>query len=48
MDFGPQQLGKLLIFAGVTIAILGLAFFLGGRIGLFRLPGDLQFGSKTW
>lgn len=47
-DFGPQQIGKWLISAGVFIALLGgLVIFLG-RVGLFKLPGDLELGSKNW
>ena len=48
MDFGPQQIGKWLIAAGVVIALLGALTVLLGRVGLFRLPGDLEFGSKNW
>lgn len=48
MDFGPQQIGKLLIAAGVIIALLGVLVIVLGRVGLFKLPGDLQFGSKNW
>jgi hypothetical protein len=48
MDFGPQQIGKWLIVMGVMIAALGGVMVLLGRVGLFRLPGDLEFGSKNW
>lgn len=48
MDFGPQQIGKWLIVAGVAIAVLGLLMLLLSRVGLFRLPGDLQFGGRHW
>ena len=48
MDFGPQQIGKLLIFLGLTIVLLGAVVMLLGYLGLFKLPGDLQFGSKNW
>ncbi|MEJ2705888.1 MAG: DUF2905 family protein [Sedimentisphaerales bacterium] len=48
MDFGPQQIGKWLIVAGLVIALLGGLMVLLGRVGLFRLPGDLEFGSKHW
>jgi hypothetical protein len=48
MGFGPQQFGKWLILAGILIAIVGMLVMLLGRIGLFRLPGDLQFGSRNW
>ena len=48
MDFGPQQIGKWLIAAGLVIALLGGLMVLLGRVGLFRLPGDLEFSSKHW
>lgn len=48
MDFGPQQFGKWLIVAGIGIALLGVLMVLLGRVGLFKLPGDLEFGSKNW
>jgi hypothetical protein len=48
MDYGPQQFGKWLIVAGIVIAMLGVLVIVLGRIGLFKLPGDLEFGSKNW
>jgi hypothetical protein len=48
MDIGPQQIGKFLVFAGIVIAVLGALIMLLGKVGLFRLPGDLEFGSRNW
>jgi len=48
MEFGPQQIGKWLISAGIIIVLTGVVVMLLGRIGLFKLPGDLEFGSKNW
>lgn len=48
MDFGPQQIGKWLIAVGIFIVLLGGLIILLGKIGLFRLPGDLEFGSRNW
>ena len=48
MDIGPQQIGKWLIAAGIFIILLGGLIILLGRIGLFKLPGDLEFGSRNW
>jgi hypothetical protein len=48
MDFGPQQIGKWLRAAGGFIVLLGVLMMVLGRIGLFKLPGDLEFGSKNW
>lgn len=48
MDFGPQQMGKWLILTGLIIAALGVFVLVLGRFGLFKLPGDVQLGSKNW
>jgi hypothetical protein len=41
-----QPIGRLLIIAGVVLAIIGVALVLGPRIPfLGRLPGDFQFES---
>ena len=48
MDFGPQQIGKWLLLAGIIIALLGAIMVVLGKVGLFRLPGDLQFGGRNW
>ena len=48
MEFGPQHIGKWLIVMGVIIAAMGVLIMLLGRVGLFKLPGDLEFGSKNW
>ena len=48
MEFGPQQFGKWLILVGIIIVLLGALVMPLGRVGLFKLPGDLQFSSKNW
>jgi hypothetical protein len=48
MEFGPQQVGKWLILMGITIVLAGGLVMILGRIGLFKLPGDLEFGGKNW
>ncbi len=48
MDFGPQQFGKWLVAAGAILIAIGLLVMLLGRIGLFRLPGDLSFEGRNW
>ena len=48
MEFGPQQFGRWLIFAGITIILLGAIVIILGRIDLFKLPGDFEFSSKNW
>jgi uncharacterized membrane protein len=48
MDFGPQQFGKWLVVLGAVIVVVGLLVMLLGRIGLFRLPGDFEFGGRNW
>jgi len=48
MENGPQQFGKWLIFIGIFTAIAGLLMIALGRLGFFKLPGDVELGSKTW
>jgi len=48
MELGPQQIGKWLVLAGLGLAGLGILVLVLGRFGLFRLPGDLEFGSRNW
>ena len=48
MEFGPQHIAKWLILTGLIIAGLGVLALVLGRFGLFRLPGDLGFGSRSW
>jgi uncharacterized membrane-anchored protein len=48
MEFGPPQIGKLLILTGVFIALAGVILLILGRLGLFKLPGDLVFSGKNW
>lgn len=38
-----KDIGRLLIIAGVAIAVLGLIFTVAGRAGLGRLPGDFVY-----
>lgn len=46
MRWRMAQLGKLLLFAGLSLAVLGLVLIAGERIGLGRLPGDLVWKRK--
>ena len=48
MEFGPQQIGKWIIAMGVTMTLVGVLVMILGRAGLFRLPGDFEFGGKNW
>jgi predicted Co/Zn/Cd cation transporter (cation efflux family) len=48
MEPGPQQIGKWLILAGIVIVLAGAFVMVLGRVGLFKLPGDLQLGGKNW
>ncbi len=47
-QFGPQQIGKLLLLTGIILAVSGAVVILVGHLGLFKLPGDLEFGGKNW
>lgn len=44
----PEGLAKILIYAGAILLITGLVFLLLGKIGFFRLPGDIEMDGKNW
>ncbi len=47
--FEFQQIGKLLIFAGIFIVILGIIFFFGDKIPFIgKLPGDIYVKKKNF
>lgn len=44
-----HQLGKILIFAGIFIAVLGIFFLWGDKIPLLgKLPGDIYIKKKNF
>ena len=45
--FTPDQIGKILLGIGGIIALVGVVFLLGDRIGLGRLPGDIIIGREN-
>jgi hypothetical protein len=40
-----STLARVLIGAGVVLAVAGVLVLVAGRLGLGRLPGDITFGS---
>lgn len=48
MDNFPEGFAKILIYTGAILLIAGLAVFALGKIGFFRLPGDIELGGKNW
>ena len=44
----PDGFAKILIYTGSALIIAGLVFMLLGKIGFFRLPGDIEMGGKNW
>lgn len=44
----PSDIGRLLVGAGLTVAVVGLVIVASGRLGLGRLPGDLSFGTGNF
>ena len=47
MELAP--LGRLLIFAGILVAIVGLALVFADRVPfLGRLPGDVTLRGERW
>jgi ABC-type antimicrobial peptide transport system permease subunit len=47
-QFGPQQIGKLVLIVGIVLSLIGAVIILLGHLGLFKLPGDLEFSGKNW
>jgi hypothetical protein len=44
-----HQLGRLLIFAGIFLLVLGVLFFFGDKIPfLGKLPGDIYIKKKNF
>jgi hypothetical protein len=48
MGFESQQFGKWLVALGALIVVIGVIVILLGKLGLFRLPGDFEFGGWNW
>ena len=44
----PQQFGKYILVTGIVISIIGIIFIFLGKMGLFRLPGDIELEGKNW
>ena len=40
--------GRILIAAGIALAIVGLILELAPSLRLGRLPGDISFGGQNW
>ena len=44
-----QQIGKLLVFAGIFILVLGIVFLFGDKIPFIgKLPGDIIIKKKNF
>ena len=46
--FDLQFIGRVLVFVGVGLAILGVLLLVGGRLGLGTLPGDVRVRGDGW
>lgn len=44
----PENIAKILIFTGAVLILAGVAFYALGKMGFFRLPGDIEWGGKNW
>ena len=42
-----SQMGKLLVFVGLAITLLGALLLIGDKLGLGRLPGDISWKGKN-
>ena len=48
MGDSVAQLGRVMVLAGVVLALVGGVLWLGARFGLGRLPGDLAWEGDGW
>ena len=48
MNSGPDNFAKILIFTGAVLLLAGFGVLVLGKIGFFRLPGDIEMGGKNW
>jgi hypothetical protein len=50
MNGAPLNFGKLLVFAGAALIVIGALLMLGSKFsffGLGRLPGDIAYKGKN-
>lgn len=43
-----QQLGKVLLFIALGLALTGAVLWVLGRAGLGSLPGDIKIQGQNW
>ena len=43
-----EALGRMLALLGVSLALVGGLLWLGGRLGLGALPGNLRLNGHGW
>ncbi|MDD5134543.1 MAG: DUF2905 domain-containing protein [Phycisphaerae bacterium] len=48
MNNFPDNLAKMLIYAGAFLLIAGAIVFTMNKLGFFRLGGDIEMGGKNW
>ena len=41
-------MGRLFIAIGIGFIVLGIIWIAAGKLGLFRLPGDIVIRGKNW
>ncbi len=46
--FDLQGIGKLLVLVGLGVLLLGAMLWIGGRLGLGTLPGDIELSGERW
>ena len=44
----PQNIGKLILLTGIVISFLGVVIIFLGKIGIYKLPGDIELEGKNW
>ena len=43
-----QTAGKIAVLLGISLTIVGGLLWVGGKLGLGALPGDVRFEGRGW
>lgn len=43
-----EAVGRFLAIAGVSLVVIGVALWLGGRLGVGSLPGNIRLNGQGW
>jgi len=44
--YGFQTIGRMIIIFGAVLLLVGVLLYLGGKLGLERIPGDIVYRKE--